>query len=85
MILHLGDDQAVWARHVLAILAVDTVRNADTRAFLQRARTEGHVVPVGVDPPKSAVVTIDDQGVRRVYLSPISPATLRLRSASPRA
>ncbi len=85
MILHLGGDQAVWARHVLTILPVETARSADTRAFLYRARTEGNVIPVGTDPPKSAVVTVDDHGVRRVYLSPISPATLRLRSQAPRA
>ena len=81
MILYLGSDCVVPDRNVIAILDVDNVQTADTRAFLERAQAEGTVVTVPDGPAKSAVVTMGGDGVQRVYLSPISTATLRGRSA----
>ena len=77
--LHLGADWFVPQRELLAILNVETAIGADTQVFLQRARAEGRVVSVPDGPPKSLVVTVDAKGCPRVYLSPISSATLLLR------
>lgn len=79
MVLHLGADCVVPGRHVLMILDLTAADSADTRAFLRQAGEQQSVITVPEGPPRSAVITVDDAGVRRVYLSPISSVTLKDR------
>ena len=80
MLLHLGAEWAIPRRHVLAILDLRTADSPDTRAFLRRAREQGAVMAVPGGAPRSAVIAVDEAGARRVYLSPISAATLKRRN-----
>ena len=80
MLLHLGAEWAVPHRHVLAILDLRTADSPDTRAFLRRAREQNALVAVPEGAPRSAVIAVDEAGARRVYLSPISAATLKRRN-----
>lgn len=80
LVLHLGADWVVPHRHVLAIIDLSTADNPDTRAFLRLARQQKAVIAVPEGEPRSAVIAVDDAGARRVYLSPISAATLRERN-----
>ena len=79
MLLHLGAERAVPRRHVLAILDLRTADSPDTRMLLRRAREQNALIAVPEGAPRSAVIAVDGAGARRVYLSPISAATLTQR------
>ncbi|MBE7009979.1 MAG: DUF370 domain-containing protein [Ruminococcaceae bacterium] len=80
MFLHLGADVVVNMKDVIAILDLDVTSTSKiTREFLRVAEDEGFVVNVSDDLPKSFVITeIDKES--RVFVSPISTATLLKRS-----
>jgi len=80
LLLHLGAKWTVPCRHVLAILDLRTADSPDTRAFLRRACEQNALVTVPEGAPRSAVIAVDEAGARRVYLSPISAATLKHRN-----
>ena len=80
MLLHLGAEWVVPCRYVLAILNLRTADSPDTRDFLRRFRELNTLISVPEGAPRSAVIAVDDKGVRRVYLSPISAATLKQRN-----
>ena len=50
-----------------------------TRAFLEKAEKEGRVVNAASDLPRSFVVRKEKSGTSTVYLSQLSPATLKGR------
>lgn len=81
MFLHLGGDTAVALRDVIAILDIEsTTISRDTKEFLRTQEEEGFVTSVSDDIPKTFVVTESKNGIK-VYLSPISSATLQKRSS----
>ena len=80
LVLHLGSKWVVPHRHVLAIVDLRTADNPDTRAFLRRARERDALVTVPEGAPRSAVIAANEAGAGRVYLSPISAATLKRRN-----
>lgn len=82
MVLHLGAEWVVPHRHVLAILDLSTADSPDTRAFLRYAHQQGEVITVPEGEPRSVVIAVGEAGARRVYLSPISAATLKQRNLS---
>lgn len=75
MLFHVGGDTLVWLHEVIGIFDVQTQEIADTRAFLERMRALGRVEVVDAGELKSLIVTD-----RKVYLSPVSPQTLRRRA-----
>lgn len=82
MFLHLGGDAVVPTREIIAILDIKlAVQRKDTRKdtgdFLKVAEEEGFLVDISDSSPKSFVIT-----TKHVYLSPISPATLKKRAES---
>ena len=78
MYLSIGNDMAVRQRSVLGIFDLDnTSTSKRTREFLEAAEKEGLVVPCD-DLPKSFVL-IQEYGLNRVYLTPLSAATLEKR------
>lgn len=78
MYLHLGQDYLVKTRDIIGIFDIDTATVAkNTRLFLKRAETEGAVVPLSGEIPKSFILT--DFPTPTVYISPISAATLKKR------
>lgn len=79
MFVHLGADVVVRSKDIVCINDIRT-RDASpiTREFLEVAREEGFLHDIASGEPKSFVVTVSG-----VYLSPISPATLRKRAEFP--
>ncbi len=82
MFLHLGSDVVVNMADIIAILDLDVTSTSKiTREFLAVAEDEGFVVNVSDDLPKSFVITEIDKK-SRVFVSPISTATLLKRAKS---
>lgn len=79
MYLFLGGDVSVWENDVVGIFDMDnTTVSKATRDFLSRAQREKAVINVTADLPKSFCVA-DEKGKERVYISQLSPATLKKR------
>ena len=78
MYLNIGNDLSVRDRNIIGIFDMDnTSTSRRTREFLDKAESEGQVVPCD-DLPKSFIVTVE-YGFERVYLSTLSPGTLEKR------
>lgn len=74
MFLHIGQEKVIPMKDIVAILDVKCESySIYTQEFLATAAEEGFVQTL-IEKPKSFVVTTD-----RVYLSPISAATLNKR------
>jgi hypothetical protein len=82
MYVHLGGDTVVLQKDIIAIFDLElTSISKITREFLHVAEEEGFVVNVSEDLPKSYILTETDNE-SRVYISPISAATLLKRANS---
>ncbi|MCL6594897.1 MAG: DUF370 domain-containing protein [Firmicutes bacterium] len=76
MILHLGSDMSIRTREVIAIFDLDVIRPSQaSREFLEIMESEGKLVRISNEPPKSAVLTEN-----ALYLSPISSWTILRRA-----
>ena len=83
MYLHLGQSVVVPFRDIVGLFDLDnTTASHLTRAALERAEREGRVVNVGEDLPKSVVVCCPVGSWQRLYLTPLSSATLLRRLES---
>lgn len=79
MYLYLGQDTVINTRSLVGIFDLETTSVSRlTRAYLSKAQRKGIIVEVSPDLPKSFVVCREKQK-NLVYLSQISPATLRKR------
>ena len=80
MYIHLGSATVVTTDSIVGIFDLDYCSvGKRTREYLKAAQDSGRVVNVAQeDLPKSFVVCLD-RGVDRVYISPISTATLKKR------
>lgn len=85
MYLYLGQDTVVSTDDIIGIFDLEnTSMSGLTRAFLAGAQKSGQIVEVSAELPKSFVVC--GSGSRRargkagVYLSQISPSTLKKRA-----
>jgi extracellular matrix regulatory protein B len=76
MFVHIGGECTVSDKIIVGIFDFDgtTQDTSETRSFLQRAESDDRVEIVSPEIPRSFVVTVD-----RVYITPISVATLRRR------
>ena len=78
MYLNIGNDMAVRDKSIIGIFDMDnTSTSRRTREFLDKAESEGQVVPCD-DLPKSFIVTAE-YGFDRVYLTTLSASTLEKR------
>lgn len=78
MYVHIGGEYTLSSHFIVGIFDMDAVtvkpeQNAST-IFLRRAEEQNRLEMITYEVPRSMVVTLD-----RVYLSPVSAATLRLR------
>lgn len=82
MYLHLGQDTVVLINDIVGIfdLETSTVSNC-SRRFLYDAQKGGRVFNISDEFPKTYIVCVDSAGKETVYISQISSATLRKRSA----
>lgn len=80
MYLYLGQDTVISSGDIIGIFDLDnTSVSKDTKEYLSSAQKSGRIVEVLSDIPKSFVVCENKSGIK-VYLSQISPATLRKRA-----
>ncbi len=80
MFLHLGSDVMVFVRDIIAIFDFETTTLSKiTREFLSISEEEEFIINVSQeDLPKSFIITEVDRE-SRIYISPISSATLNKR------
>lgn len=80
MYLYLGQDTVVNTSDVIGIFDIDnTSVSRYTKAYLTAAQKNGQVIAVSADIPKSFILC-ENKGDVKVYLSQISPATLKKRT-----
>ena len=80
MYVHLGGDTVVLQKDIIGIFDLElTSISKITREFLHVAEEEGFVVNVSEDLPKSYIIAQKDNE-SKVYISPISAATLLKRA-----
>ncbi len=81
MYLHLGHSTVITHDEIIGIFDLDsTTVSKRTREYLNDAEKNGRVVTVSYDLPKSFVVCEDKNNSHKVYLSPVSCATLLKRT-----
>ena len=70
----------VRTRDIIGVFDLDNTSTSHlTRKYLASAQKSGRIIEVTEDLPKSFVVCAGEPGGFSVYLSQISPATLRSR------
>jgi extracellular matrix regulatory protein B len=76
MYIHVGGEYSLSDKFIVGIFDIDstTVQPSDTIEFLRRKEQAGLLDVVSPELPRSFIVTLD-----RVYVTPISPVTLRRR------
>lgn len=81
--MQLGGAAVVRSRDIIGIFDLDYCStSARTREYLKKAQLAGEVVNTTEEIPKSFVACEDEKGVRRLYISGVSTATLKKRAAS---
>ena len=81
MILHLGDDVSVHSADIVAIIDLTQSQSAVTGAMLAEIRRQNRILARKGITAKSAVICAGGMTENaRVYLSPISTATLAQRA-----
>ncbi len=79
MYLHLGADEVVKKSEIIGIFDIEnTSVSKDTRDFLSKISKNSEVVYVNSEMPKSFIVC-EKNGKNKVFISPISAATLKKR------
>ncbi|KAJ49573.1 hypothetical protein BD780_003811 [Clostridium tetanomorphum] len=80
MFLHLGENVVVPLKDVIGIFDIETsMYSSDTTQFLRLAEEDGFVERITKEKPKSFIIAEVDKK-SKVFLSPISSATLTKRS-----
>ncbi|HDK7161681.1 TPA: DUF370 domain-containing protein [Clostridium botulinum] len=80
MFLHLGENVVVPIKDVIGIFDIETsMYSSDTIQFLRLAEEDGFVERITKEKPKSFVIAEVDKK-SKIYLSPISSATLTKRT-----
>lgn len=80
MYLYLGQETVITTNNIIGVFDIDnTSVSRITRDYLASAQKSGQIVEVSPEIPKSFVVC-ENSGRLAVYLSQISPATLKKRA-----
>lgn len=80
MFLHLGENVTVPIKDIIGIFDLETTMySSDTIQFLRMAEEDGFVERITDETPKSYVIA-EVNKMSKVYLSPISSATLSKRT-----
>ena len=74
MYVHIGENRVLRKKDILFIFDMDsTTVSVHTRNYLNKAQRENRVITVGLDLPKSFIVTQDN----KIYLSPFNSTTIK--------
>lgn len=78
MYLHIGTNVLLREKEIIAIIGRkgDTDKSRINQQFLNAKAEKGKLINISSDNEKSFIVTEDES----VYISPISPQTLKIRS-----
>ncbi|MBQ5777595.1 MAG: DUF370 domain-containing protein [Oscillospiraceae bacterium] len=80
MFLHIGRGKLIPKSSIIGVFDLEiTSQSKRTKAFLSKKEKENRVINVCDDIPRSFVVTREGEN-ERVYISQISPQTLKARS-----
>ena len=80
MYVHLGQSAVLPHREILGIFDLDNASWAyKTREFLERAEREGRTIWLTEDLPRSFVLAGGKEGPPKVYMSPLTAATILAR------
>lgn len=80
MYIHLGSESVVRASDIIGVFDIEnTSVGKITKEYLAAAGKRKSDVYVSYDMPKSFIIT-DEKGKERIYISPISSATIIKRS-----
>lgn len=83
MYLHIGENVSILSRNIIGIFDIDrTTTKGETRKFLSDSELKGTSITISDDMPRSFIVTSDKVADvnQKIYISPISVSTLKLRS-----
>lgn len=81
MYLHLGGNTLIRSNDIVGIFDIDKVTvKKDSREFLKKAEKSGNVINVTYELPRSFVVSSNRQRKTKVYISQLSPSTLKKRA-----
>lgn len=81
MYLHLGADISVNKKYVVAIFDLDNTSTSKiTKEYLQKATSEDRIINVSEEDLPRSFVLVEEKGEEKVYVSPISSATLSKRA-----
>ena len=84
MYLHLGQNELVAQRRIIGIFDLETASyEKRTRQYLAAAQEEGVVLDLGGGLPQAFVVCDHPYHRQIVYLSQLTPGTLKRRAESP--
>lgn len=80
MFLHLGENVVVPLKDIIGIFDIETsMYSSDTTQFLRMAEEDGFVERITKEKPKSFIIA-EVNKKSKIFLSPISSATLTKRS-----
>lgn len=80
MFLHLGNDVVINTKNLIGIFDIDKSSISKfTKEYLNNAEKMRRIVNVSFELPKSFIVCLDENFNETVYISQISPSTLRKR------
>lgn len=80
MFLHLGENVVVPLKDIIGIFDMETsMYSSDTTQFLRMAEEDGFVQRITKEKPKSFIIA-EVNKKSKIFLSPISSATLTKRS-----
>ena len=81
MYLHLGGNTLIRSDDIVGIFDIDKVTvKKDSREFLSKAEKNGKVINVTYELPRSFVVSSNKKKQTKVYISQLSPSTLKKRA-----
>lgn len=80
MFLHLGNDVIINTKNLIGIFDIDKSSISKfTKEYLNNAEKMRRIVNVSFELPKSFIVCLDENFNETVYISQISPSTLKKR------
>lgn len=80
MFLHLGNDVVINTKNLIGIFDIDKSSISKfTKEYLNNAEKMKRIVNVSFELPKSFIVCLDENFNETVYISQISPSTLKKR------